>query len=166
VQYPEGWDHEDGDPYISYNIVTFFAPSGRLSGPYPGAMNVNLDPITNVSMTLEQYAQEIIDSYKRDLVDFQLVENVTTTTTLGSDDGANPAYKFTYTERIPEEDNIVLKTMEIGTIVGNKVYFIQYFAEESLYQKHLPTVEKMVDTLQIEDMIKPIDTTSSNSVST
>jgi hypothetical protein len=39
----------------------------------------------------------------------------------------NPAYGLIYTDR---EDGTNYKTMEIGTIIGDRVYYIEYIAEE------------------------------------
>ncbi len=41
--------------------------------------------------------------------------------------------------------------MEIGTIIGDKVYFIEYGAEEEQYSDYLPTIQKMMDSFQLDD---------------
>ena len=44
--------------------------------------------------------------------------------------------------------------MKIGTIIGNKVYYIEYIAEEKKYSNYLPTIQRMINSLQITE-IKP-----------
>ena len=41
--------------------------------------------------------------------------------------------------------------MEIGTIIGDKVYFIEYAAEEEQYSDYLPTLQKMMDSFRLDD---------------
>ena len=74
-------------------------------------------------MTLEEYTSLIFTDYNETLTDFNPIE-LSTNITLGGGNN-NPAYRLIYTDR---EDNINYKTMEIGTIIGDKVYYIQYIA--------------------------------------
>jgi hypothetical protein len=46
------------------------------------------------------------------------------------------------------------KLMEIGMIVGDKVYVIQYIADAPRYADYLPTVQKMIDSLVIRTQEK------------
>jgi hypothetical protein len=39
--------------------------------------------------------------------------------------------------------------MEVGTIIGDKAYMIQYIADAPKYSDYLPTVQKMIDSMQI-----------------
>jgi quinol monooxygenase YgiN len=48
-----------------------------------------------------------------------------------------------------KEDDINYKTMEIGALVGDKVYFIEYFAEENYYSKYFPTIQKIIDSVEL-----------------
>lgn len=41
------------------------------------------------------------------------------------------------------EDNINYRTMEIGTIIDGKVYYIEYVADADKYSKYFPTEEAM-----------------------
>ena len=84
-------------------------------------------------MTLEEYASSLITDQNETLTDFNLIESNTNSTLAGK-----PAYKLVYTDR---EDDTNFKTMEIGTIIGDRIYFIEYIAEEDKYSNYLPTVE-------------------------
>jgi hypothetical protein len=41
------------------------------------------------------------------------------------------------------------KLMEMGTIIGDKAYSVQYIADAPKYSDYLPTVQKMIDSLVI-----------------
>ena len=94
-------------------------------------------------MTLEEYADSLITDNET-LTDFNPIE-LNTNITLGEGNN-DPAYRLIYTDR---EDNINYKTMEIGTIIGDKVYYIRYNAEEKKYSNYLPTIQMMINSLQI-----------------
>jgi hypothetical protein len=41
------------------------------------------------------------------------------------------------------------KIMEVGTIIGDKAYSVQYIADAPRYSDYLPIVQKMIDSLVI-----------------
>jgi hypothetical protein len=41
--------------------------------------------------------------------------------------------------------------MEVGTIIGDKAYSVQYIADAPRYSDYLPTVQKMIDSLVIKN---------------
>ncbi|MGB7952422.1 MAG: hypothetical protein WCF23_00450 [Candidatus Nitrosopolaris sp.] len=41
--------------------------------------------------------------------------------------------------------------MEVGTIIDDKAYIMQYIADAARYSDYLPTVQDMIDSLQIPD---------------
>jgi len=41
--------------------------------------------------------------------------------------------------------------MDIGTIIGDIAYSVQYIADASRYSDYLPTVQKMIDSLVIKN---------------
>jgi hypothetical protein len=43
---------------------------------------------------------------------------------------------------------LLINNLFIFTIKGNKAYFILYLAEEQDYDKHLPTVQKIIDIFE------------------
>ena len=58
----------------------------------------------------------------------------------------NMAHKivFTATDNIKHER----KAMQIWTVEGDKAYLITYKAEPGQYSNYLPTIQKMVDSIQ------------------
>jgi hypothetical protein len=49
--------------------------------------------------------------------------------------------------------------MDIGTIIGDKVYLLSYVTQREQYSDYLPTVQKMINSLKIM-------TTSNNGLDT
>ena len=58
----------------------------------------------------------------------------------------NLAYGLLYTDRV---DGTNYKRMQIGTIIGDRIYFIKYNAEEKQYSNYLPTIQMMINSLKI-----------------
>jgi len=145
IQYPANWtkDEEDLDPTDPItNIVTFSSPFDSRLDQYSETFGISIENLTDTNMTLEEYADSLIANYNETLTDFKLIESNTNSTLAGS----NPAYRLVYSDR---EDDTNYKTMEVGTIIGDKVYFIEYIAEEENYSDYLPIVYTMADSLEI-----------------
>jgi eukaryotic-like serine/threonine-protein kinase len=94
-------------------------------------------------MTLKEYAASQITYFNKTLTDFNLIES-NTNITLGG--GNNSAYGLLYANKV---DGTNYKTMEIGTIIGDRIYYIEYIAEEKQYSNYLPTIQMMINSLQI-----------------
>jgi hypothetical protein len=73
-----------------------------------------------------------------------------------------PAYMLSGTYQNPSSG--LQRLMEIGTIIGDKAYVIQYIADAPKYSDYLPTVQKMIDSLVIKKSLGTgIETTPDNS---
>jgi hypothetical protein len=146
IQYPANWtkDEQDFDPNdnITTNIVAFYSPVENSSDTYSDNLVIFMTRLSNQSMTLKEYATSRITAYKT-LTDFNLIES-NTNITLGG--GNNPAYGLIYTYR---ENSTNYKIMEIGTIIGDRIYYIKYSAEEKHFSNYLPTIQMMINSLQI-----------------
>jgi hypothetical protein len=59
-----------------------------------------------------------------------------------------PAYTLIGTYKDPSAG--LQKLMEIGTIIGDKAYIVQYIADAPRYADYLPTMQKMIGSLVIK----------------
>jgi S1-C subfamily serine protease len=144
IQYPANWtkDEQDSNPADSVtNIITFYSPLDSRVDEYSENLGVSVENLTDPNITLEQYTESLIANYNESLTDFKVIESNTNTTL-----GGNSAYKLVYTDK---EDDINYKTMEIGALVGDKVYFIEYIAEENYYSKYFPTIQKIIESVEL-----------------
>jgi S1-C subfamily serine protease len=149
IQYPANWtkDEQDFDPNDGVtDIVVFSSPLENRLDRYSENLGISMDRLSNQDMTLEEYVTSLITDYNETLTDFNLIES-NTSTTLGGGDNNRPAYRLSYTDK---EDDANYKTMEIGTIIGDRVYFINYVAEEEKYSNYLPNIQRMINSLQIK----------------
>ena len=143
VQYPSNWRADEGDVYSDdyvIDIVSFIAPVTSDSEAYSPFLSLSIDtPPPNLNENLNEYLTRITNDYGDTLKDFEVIEFDTNSILDGK-----PAYKLVSTD---VEDDIDYKSLEIGTIIGDKVYFVTYYAEEEQYSNYLPTVQNMISSL-------------------
>jgi hypothetical protein len=145
IQYPANWTKDEGDfdPYDDIiDIVEFSSPFISMSDSEPETLGISIEQFTYENMNLDEYANSLITYYKETLTGFNLVEYDTNTSILAR----KPAYKLVYRD---VEDDTNYKTMEIGTIIGDKVYYIEYIAEAEKYSGYLPTIQMMINSFDI-----------------
>jgi hypothetical protein len=112
-------------------FANFFSPSSGVA-----TIALGTETPANLTTNLHNYAQYSIDSYKN-FAAFKLLELNTNSTLAGK-----PAYTIVGTYQDPSSGP--QKLMEVGTITGGKVYFIQYIADESKYSDYLSVVQNMM----------------------
>jgi hypothetical protein len=147
IQYPANWTkaEQDVNPNDNItNIVIFTSPHENTSDNYSEYLVISMERLTDQNKTLEEYAASLITIYNKTLTDFNLIESNTNTTLAGGNN--NPAYGLIYTHRV---DGTNYKKMEIGTIIGDRIYFIKYSADEKQFSNYLPTIRMMINSLQI-----------------
>ena len=105
---------------------------------------------------MSEYFSRLTNDYKARLEDFKVIESNTNSSILAG----KPAYKLVYSD---EDDEIYYKTLDIGTIIGDKVYSIRYIAKEEQYSEYLPTIQKMINSFKIAISSNGLDTKASSS---
>ena len=148
IEHPSGWRIDEGDVFADdyvTDIVSFIAPIRSDTEAYAPSLSISIDNLPpNLNENLNQYLNRITKDYDDILKEFEVIESDTNSIILAG----KPAYKLVSTD---EEDGIDYKSMEIGTIIGDKVYFIKYGAEEEQYSDYLPTIQKMISSFQLVD---------------
>jgi hypothetical protein len=147
IHYLSDWDFEEGEE-IKENIADIITFSKNAT-KFSTRVAINYLPI---SVTLDEYLKKVIDNHDNDYTDFEAVESNTNSTLAD-----RPAYSLTYSSKFKadEEDEndrqneTTAKSMEIGTIIGNKVYFLVFDAEATKYNDYLPVIQKMIDSFKI-----------------
>ena len=141
-----------------FGIVKFISPETKYGRTYE-SLTIHRDPgpLVNMNQTLEQYAEQVIDWYKASYIanPIQIIDRITLTTLSGK-----PAYNYSFIQRGGPPDSSMLRTLEVGTMVGNDVFYIQYLADEYGYLRNLPTVQKMLDSIEFDETISSASSSS------
>jgi eukaryotic-like serine/threonine-protein kinase len=163
IQYPSNWTiyvgdgFSDDDDDATVDIVSFFGPVRRDTKAYAQSLSISIDnPPSDLNPNLSEYFSRLTNDYKARLEDFKVIESNTNSSILAG----KPAYKLVYSD---EEDEIHYKTLDIGTIIGDKVYSIRYIAKEEQYSEYLPTIQKMINSFKIDISSNGLDTKASSS---
>jgi hypothetical protein len=143
--YPSDWKIVDGrdDNDGIIEMSGFVSPFEDRFDRYKERVWLYLDNAPNENMTLEEYTNEVISHYNESLQDFHLLDNDTDSMILAG----YTAYRLVYTSTL--EDGTINKQMEIGTKIGDKVYYLTYYAEEEKYHNFLPVIHDMINSFEI-----------------
>jgi tetratricopeptide (TPR) repeat protein len=142
VYYPSDWTIQVSKPSGTLiNIATFVSPTGPNSNP-TADIAIYIDRLHNSTTNLNNYAQYSLDGYKNFFSAFKLLKLNTHSTLDG-----HSAYALV---GIYQDSSFGLqKLMEVGTIIGNKAYYVQYIADAPRYSDYLPVLQNMINSLQI-----------------
>ena len=147
ILYPAGWQKTE---QLSANRfwVNFISPfNSNNASAFPATVSVSVEVLNqNISNdATTQYVTGVLASVKRSLPDFQIIESSPKSSIAG-----NSAYKIVYT--FLSQDPAVqahFQSMNIWTVKDKKAYSVSYTELKPLYATYLPTVQKMIDSLEI-----------------
>ena len=147
ILYPAGWQKTE---QLSANRfwVNFMSPfNSNNASAFPATVSVSVEVLNqNISNdATTQYVTGVLASVKRSLPDFQIIESNPRSSISG-----NSAYKIVYT--FLSQDPAVqahFQSMNIWTVKDKKAYSVSYTELKPLYATYLPTVQKMIDSLEI-----------------
>lgn len=91
---------------------------------------------------LKQYVLDSISANRIDLIDYKVLKTEVGNVTIAGLPACSIFYNFS-------DSGQIMKGLESGTIIGNKVYFVQYENAPSQYTKDLPTAQKMISSLKV-----------------
>ena len=140
IKYPHNWSIigsagiEDND----VNIVAFLSPNQTDNA----LVEVHQDKLGNGNTDIAAYLSSVISSYKNALHDFKVIESNTNSLIAG-----NKAYKLTFA--YTTGDGFKMKDMESGTIIGDRVYYINYDGKESVFDNYMPILKSMIDSFKV-----------------
>ena len=152
MQYPAVWGAVElkSSPadtnFPGSSIALFTAPLENATDTFREKALLSIQDFTatgNTStgnMTLDKYTNNSLNGY-RNISDFVSIMESNATTLSGQ-----PAHRIVFTEDV---QNQKLKKTQVWTVDGNKAYVITFSAQESRYDDYLPSVESMLDSLQI-----------------
>jgi PsbP-like protein len=148
IQYPSNWliKEHPYNPAGNSTIVTFFSSSksasatGNISGvsgmfvPY-----IDIFVFDSKNMPLNELINGTINNIAK--------VNLNESKPITLNNGNNPAYMLVYTVAIGGDE--LFKKMQVWTINDGKVYVITYNSQAASYFNYLPTVQKIIHSIQI-----------------
>jgi eukaryotic-like serine/threonine-protein kinase len=145
VAYPKGWIAND----LGNGTVRFSTPLRTDLMRF--TVNVVNIPPSLQNMTLDNIVDLNLNTLKQQLSNFSLVE--TNTTTLSPENQTAQKIVYTNTNKDPNFP-LGFKSMQIFAIKDGQMVTISYVSEQSQYQKYLPTIERMLDSITFKKSLK------------
>lgn len=149
IQYPTTWvlDKKQIVPYDDVKkIVGFIKDPNALAGDFLISVHNLTNKYLSRTIDLETLLNHTVDYYKEYYHhDFNLIESTTGVTLANT---SNSAYKLIWTDK---DGPYTIKSMQMGTIIGNLAYLIRYYAEQEQYSDNLPLIGGMIDSLTINN---------------
>ena len=148
IQYPSNWEKVEFSPGIKESgrgiIVNFISPQETFSDLFREYLIIEVQDHPSNAISLDQYTSQQIDTYKKSLPRFAVIESNASTATYTNVD--HPSHKIVYSY----SDSIVGKAevMEIDMIEGNRLYSLSYHADATKYSSYLPAIEKMIKSFE------------------
>lgn len=142
MQYPADWTVSTTGFRSYTDIVGFYSPLQNLTDVLPAQVslsimtyshNVSLDEYTNMTLTdIEQQGLQVNESDAFTLA-------------------GNPGHRIIFSPPPPPQTTpITFSVMQVWTTINDKIYLLSYNAEGSEFQKNLPVVEQMLNSLQVQ----------------
>jgi eukaryotic-like serine/threonine-protein kinase len=144
MRYPDDWQKTE---HVNANRfwVDFMSPFKSNPNTFPAIVSVSVEGLNRSITTTNEYVNGILNKAKQSLSDFQINESNHNANIAGTS-----AYKIVYS--FLSQDPAVqahFQSMNIWSVIDNKVYGISYTEAKSLYPTYLPTVQKMIDSFEI-----------------
>ena len=142
LKYPEQWSERQIDDPITGEIVVFNSPKETEADLFLEKVYIATEYLSSEPTSLEEYSQTVIDRINETAgEEIELYEEYRSKI----DD--YPARTVIYSR---QQGSLQLRQMEAFTIVNNQVYIAIYTAERAKFSKFYPTVEKMIDSWEIQ----------------
>ena len=142
LKYPQDWSEQQIDDPITGEVVVFNSPLETGADLFREKVYVAIEYLASEPTDLAEYSQTVLE---------RINETEGNNTELYKDfrstiDNA-PARTVVYSR---QEGRLQLRQMESFTIRNDRVYIAIYTAEEAQFSKFYPTVEKMIDSWEIQ----------------
>jgi hypothetical protein len=144
IQYPSDWTASTSGLADYTDVIAFYSPLQNISDSFPASLtisviaygqNISLSEYTNFIWTILNQSEGVID-----------VESSSSEVTLAG----HPAYRVVLASQPFQNSTLIVNQMNTWTTIGNKVYTLNYEGEESTFNRHLPEVNQMLESLSIQ----------------
>lgn len=148
IEYPSSWSGTQlrTDPSAPTNtsiVAVFEAPRENQSDSYRENLVIGVQGPHQEDISLEEYTQNSLNAFR------SMSNGVMILQSYPSFLSGLPAHEIVYTSNL---QYLNLKKMQIFTIVnGNTAYVITFGAEDSQFDKYIPEIRRMIDSIRINE---------------
>ena len=147
LQYPSDWTVSTNALPTYSGIVAFYSPLQNLQDILPAEL----------SLSITTYIQSVsIDEYTRTTLAALEQQGIQVSESSAFTLAGKPGHRIVFSPPEPrgqetqDAPQVSIRIMQAWTTIDSKVYLLSYSAEDSKFQKYLPTVEQMLMSLQVQ----------------
>jgi eukaryotic-like serine/threonine-protein kinase len=147
MQYPSDWTVSTNALPTYSGIVAFYSPLQNLQDILPAELSLSITTYLQ-SVSIDEYTQTTLAALEQQGI--QVSESSAFTL------AGKPGHRIVFSPPEPrgqetqDAPQVSIRIMQTWTTIDNKVYLLSYSAEDSKFQKYLPTVEQMLMSLQVQ----------------
>ncbi|HJT85175.1 MAG TPA: thioredoxin domain-containing protein [Nitrososphaeraceae archaeon] len=152
IDYPSNWTLSENTP----NEIQFQPLAGK-SGEL---VQLRITPLSSQSITMQSIVGETLKNKSDTLDNFQLEDSNMVPNTQNI-----PMHKLVYSYTNSNNENIM--QLDFGIIINNKLYLLSFISKPSEYYNYIPTVDKMIGSINkyfnelsltkfSSDLVKPV----------
>jgi YVTN family beta-propeller protein len=139
LQYPSDWNKVEGESNVSFS-----SPLENDSDSFQENLLIEIKPSGNIPLE-DLVSLEIIE-YRQNNSDFKLLDSVRDKI------AGKPGYKMVYEYSSGQE---FYKVMQVRTVIEGRTYLVKYTAESEKFPDYLPTIQRMINSIYVQETLKP-----------
>ena len=146
MQYPSNWTGSTSGLADYTDLIAFYSPLQNVSDSFPARLAISV--ITyGQNISLAEYTDSVLMILNQSKqFDVKSSSEVTV--------AGYPGYRVVLANQAPLQNSpLIFNQMNTWTTIGNKVYLLTYEGEESVFNRHLPEVSQMLESLIIQQEI-------------
>jgi photosystem II reaction center protein PsbP len=145
MQYPPGWIASTSGLLDYTDLIAFYSPLQNLSDSFPARLTISVITYSQ-NISLPEYTDFVSTILNQsDQLDIRSSSEVTV--------AGHPGYRVVLAGQPFQNSTLILHQMNTWTTIGNRAYILTYEGEESIFNRHLPEMSQMLESLVITSNI-------------
>ena len=141
MQYPSNWIASTSGLADYTELIAFYSPIQNVSDFFPARLTISVINFAQ-NISLPEYTDSVQTILNQsDQVDVTSSSEVTL--------AGYPGHRVVVAIQPFQNSTSLFHQMSTWTTVGNKVYLLTYEGEESTFNRHLPEVSQMLESLRL-----------------
>jgi hypothetical protein len=141
IQYPLDWTASTSGLEDYIDVIAFHSPLQNVSDSFPARLKISV-PVYSQNISLQEYTNFVLTTLNQsEQIDLRNSSEVTV--------AGYPGHRVVLANQPFQNSTLIFYQMNTWTTIGNKVYLLTYEGEESTFNRHLPEVSQMLESLSI-----------------
>ena len=146
IQYPSDWTASTSGLEDYTDLIAFYSPLQNTSDPFPARLAISVITYSQ-NISLPEYTDFLLTPLNQS-------EQIDVTSSSEVTVAGYPGHRVVVVNSQPfQNSTLIFNRMITWTTIGNKVYLLSYEGEESAFNRHLPEVNQILESLSIQQVM-------------